>query len=314
MAKAREHAENFSRPEVLDQVVEKIILPNMSLRTSDEELFEDDPIEYIRRDLEGADTDTRRRAAADFLRQLLEHLDKIVTDVVWKYVVGYLDLYSKNPKENWRSKDTALYLFTSIAAKGSTERQGVIRTNLNVDVVDFFQKNVAADLLAPFDDVHPILKVDAIKYLYTFRSQLTKEQLTSAFPLLAKHLASPNYVVHTYTAVTIDRLLAMTVDGVAVFTSEDASGFAKDLLQHLFGLIKKGGTPEKIAENEFLMRCVMRVLLVSGDAGSPLAEYVLGELLNITAEISKNPSNPRFNHYTFESLGAIIRYVTCSGL
>jgi len=30
---------------------------------SDEELFEDDPLDYIRRDLEGSDSDTRRRSA-----------------------------------------------------------------------------------------------------------------------------------------------------------------------------------------------------------------------------------------------------------
>ncbi|KAF8538224.1 Cse1-domain-containing protein [Trichophaea hybrida] len=290
VARSPKHAQSFSSETVLTQVVEKIILPNMALRTSDEELFEDDPIEFIRRDLEGSDSDTRRRSATDFLRQLLEQFDKTVTDVVWQYITHYLQQYSQNPGENWRSKDTALYLFASIAAKGSTERKGVIHTNLHLDVVQFFQTNIAADLVAPVDDVHPILKVDAIKYLYTFRSQLTKAQLSDAFPLLAKHLSSTNYVVYTYTAVTIDRLLAMTADGAPLFTSQD------------------GGTPEKIAENEFLMRCVMRILIVARDSTGPLAEFVLKELLKITAEISKNPSNPRFNHYNFESLGAIIKF------
>jgi exportin-2 (importin alpha re-exporter) len=309
VARSRKHAQNFSSEAVLEQVVEKIVLPNMTLRTSDEELFEDDPIEFIRRDLEGSDSDTRRRSATDFLRQLLEQFDKTVTDVVWKYISHYLQEYSKSPAENWRSKDTALYLFSSIAARGATERKGVVHTNLHVDVVHFFQTNVAADLVASFDDVHPILKVDAIKYLYTFRSQLTKEQLSDAFPLLANHLASPNYVVYTYTSVTVDRLLAMTVDGVPVFTSQDVNPYAKDILSHLFRLIEQGGTPEKIAENEFLMRCVMRILIVSRESTGNLAQFVLGELLKITGEISKNPSNPRFNHYNFESLGAIVRLV-----
>lgn len=308
VAGSSRHAQNFSQTEVLEQVVEKIILPNMALRTSDEELFEDDPIEFIRRDLEGSDSDTRRRAATDFLRQLLEQFDQNVTQVVWKYITHYLQDYNKNPKVNWRSKDTALYLFSSIAAKGSTERKGVVHTNLLVDVVDFFQSNVAADLIAPFDDVEPILKVDAIKYLYTFRSQLTKEQLSGAFPLLAKHLASPNYVVYTYTAITVERLLAMTADGQPVFHPEDLKPYSNDLLQHLFRLIEAGVTPEKIQENEFLMRCVMRCLIVAKDSTGPLVGFVLGELIKITGEIAKNPSNPRFIHYHFESLGAIIRY------
>lgn len=309
VARSTRHAQNFSSIDVLEQVVEKIILPNMTLRALDEELFEDDPIEFIRRDIEGSDSDTRRRAATDFLRQLLEQFDQSVTQVVWKYITHYLQDYSNAPKDNWRSKDTALYLFSSIAAKGSTERRGVVHTNILVDVVEFFQNNIAVDLVAPFEDVQPILKVDAIKYLYTFRSQLTKEQLSDAFPLLAKHLASPNYVVYTYTAITVERLLAMTSDGQPVFHPEDLKPYSKDLLQHLFRLIEQGRTPEKIQENEFLMRCVMRCLIVAKDATGPLVEFVLGELIRITGEIAKNPSNPRFIHYHFEALGAIIRFV-----
>lgn len=279
----------------------------MTAIASDEELFEDDPIEFIRRDLEGSDSDTRRRASTDFLRQLLEQFDKTVTEVVYKYINHYLQDYNSNPKANWRSKDTALYLFSSIAAKGTTERKGVTHTNLLVDVVEFFQNNIAADLIAPFDDVQPILKVDAIKYLFTFRSQLTKSQLSDAFPLLARHFGSPNYVVYTYTAITVERLLAMTSDGEPLFHPEDLRPYAKDLLENLFRLIEQGVTPEKIQENEYLMRCVMRVIIVTRDATGPLVEYALGELIKITGVVSKNPSNPRFIHYHFESLGGIIR-------
>ncbi|KAG0135177.1 Cse1-domain-containing protein [Tuber indicum] len=302
VARSSKHAQNFSAVVVLEQVVEKIILPNMTLRTSDEELFEDDPIEFIRRDLEGSDSDTRRRASTDFLRQLLEQFDKTVTEVVYKYINHYLQDYNSNPKANWRSKDTALYLFSSIAAKGTTERKGVTHTNLLVDVVEFFQNHIAADLIAPFEDVQPILKVDAIKYLYTFRSQLTKSQLSDAFPLLARHLGSPNYVVYTYTAITVERLLAMASDGEPLFHPEDLRPYAKDLFENLFRLIEQGVTPEKIQENEYLMRCVMRVILVSRDDTGPLVEYVLEELIKITGVVSKNPSNPRFIHYHFESL------------
>jgi len=41
-----------------------------------------------------------------------------------------------------------------------------------VDVVSFFGQNVFADLQAAPGSVHPILIVDAIKYLYTFRNQV----------------------------------------------------------------------------------------------------------------------------------------------
>lgn len=46
-------------------------------------------------------------------------------------------------------------------------------TNSLVDVVDFFGQNVYADLAAAPGSVHPILVVDAIKFLYTFRNQVS---------------------------------------------------------------------------------------------------------------------------------------------
>src|ERR1700733_11699201 len=51
VASQDKHAVTFNDEGTLGQVVEKVILPNVSLRESDIEQFEDEPIEYIRRDL-----------------------------------------------------------------------------------------------------------------------------------------------------------------------------------------------------------------------------------------------------------------------
>ena len=62
----------FSSSEALQQVCEKIVLPNIRLRDSDEEIFEMDWVEYVRRDTEGGDADTRRRAASELVKTLTE--------------------------------------------------------------------------------------------------------------------------------------------------------------------------------------------------------------------------------------------------
>jgi exportin-2 (importin alpha re-exporter) len=130
IARLEKQAENFNSEQVLGQVIEGVILPNVTLRESDMELFEDEPIEFIRRDLEGSDNDTRRRAATDFLRQLLERFEKLVTDVTGRYINHYLSEYAANKTSAWKSKDTAVYLFSAIAAKGAvTSGQGVQTLN-----------------------------------------------------------------------------------------------------------------------------------------------------------------------------------------
>ena len=47
-----------------------IVIPNIKFREEDEELFEDNPIEYIRCDIEGSDSDTRRRTACELVKGL----------------------------------------------------------------------------------------------------------------------------------------------------------------------------------------------------------------------------------------------------
>ncbi|KAL1987176.1 hypothetical protein VTN96DRAFT_4782 [Rasamsonia emersonii] len=304
-----EHASIFQDQSTLSQVIEKVILPNISLRESDEELFEDEPIEFIRRDLEGSDSDTRRRAATDFLRQLADKFEDSVTKVVSQYTDHYLAEYAKNPASNWKSKDTATYLFSSVAAKGTpTASHGVTTVNRHVNIADFFQKHLAADLVAE-SGIHPILKVDAIKYLYLFRSIITKQQWQEVFPLLVKHLGSSNYVVYSYAAIAVERVLNLSDgQGQPVIAPSAITPLAKELLEHLFQLIEKDPSPPKVQENEFLMRCVMRVLIVIRENVVPHTDIVLQHLIKITQIISGNPSNPRFYYYHFEALGAFIRF------
>jgi exportin-2 (importin alpha re-exporter) len=307
VARIRKHAESFNNEPTLEQVVEKAIIPSVSLRESDIEQFEDEPIEFIRKNLEGSDLDTRRRAATEFLRSLLQQFEGLVTQVVSKYISHYLSRYSQNPNDEWKSKDAAVYLFSAIAARGSvTAGQGVRSTNELLNVVDFFQNNIANDLVD--ESGVPILKVNAINYLYVFRSQLTKAQWQAAFPPLVQNLASPNYVVYTYASITVERVLSLTDDSQKpIFGKGDVQPFAKDLLEHLFQLIEKYDAPEKVQENEFLMRCVMRVLIVVRDGVIPITDHVLQHLVKITLVITPNPSNPRFYYYHFEALGALIK-------
>ncbi|KAL2815964.1 CAS/CSE protein [Aspergillus granulosus] len=304
-----QHAQVFQAEDTLSQVVEKVILPNVSLRESDEELFEDEPIEFIRRDLEGSDSDTRRRAATDFLKQLNGNFEETVTKTVLKYIEHYLTEHTKSPQLNWKAKDTATYLFIAIAAKGvATASHGITTTNSLISITDYFQNHLAADLVSG-DAVHPILKVDAIKYLYLFRSLVTKEQWQEVLPMLVNHLGSSNFVVYTYAAIAVERVLYFTdSQGQQIISADTIKPLAKDLLEHIFSLIQMDPAPQKVQENEFIMRCAMRVLIVIKEGVVPITDIVLKHLINITQVISSNPSNPRFYYFHFEALGAFIRY------
>lgn len=138
---------------------------------------------------------------------------------------------------------------------------------------------------------------------------MSKSIWQSAFPLLVDHLGYPNHVVYTYAAIAVERTLSLTsATGETMIAREDVVRLAKDLLQHLFKLITKDSAPEKIQENEFLMRCVMRVLIVVRENVRAISDMVLKNFVTITMVIRHNPSNPRFYYYHFEAMGALIRF------
>ena len=88
--------------------------------------------------------------------------------------------------------------------------------------------------------------------------------------------------------------------------------------------MEAGGTPEKVAENDHLMKCkvlypstlilltlllgVMRVILTARQTLIPLHQQILARLVAILGVISKNPSNPNFDQYIFESISGLTRY------
>ncbi|ORY84121.1 putative importin-alpha export receptor [Leucosporidium creatinivorum] len=300
----------FESQQTLEAFCEKIVLPNMTLRTFEEELFEDDAPEYVRRDLESANSETRRQAASDFTKALMEQFESQVTAIVTQYVGAYLSQYAADPAANWKSKDTAIFLLTSIASRGSTLQQGVTSTNALVDVIKFFSDHILADLQAAPGTVHPVIQADAIKFLYTFRNQLTKEQLLSVLPLLTPHLENPSFVIHTYAAITIERILFIKQKGSFLFGQADIRPHAEGILNALFKVIESGETPQQIAANDNLMKSVMRVIITARQALTPIYVTVLSHLTRILGEISKNPSNPKFNHFTFESISALVRFIT----
>lgn len=125
------------------------LLKNLFLLATDEELFEDNPEEYTRKDIEGSDVDTRRRAACDLVNTLSMHFEQRIVEIFSQYLEIMLGKFAEDPKQNWRQKDAALYLVTSLASRGSTQKHGVTQTSQLVNISQFCQQHVLPELERP---------------------------------------------------------------------------------------------------------------------------------------------------------------------
>lgn len=92
--------------------------------------------------------------------------------------------------------------------------------------------------------------------------QLTTDQLRGILPKLVRYLESSEFVVYTYAAVTLERILLSKREDGPVFTKADIAPLLQNLLSSLFKSIERDARPEKLAENDFLMRCLSSLNII----------------------------------------------------
>lgn len=295
----------FEDDNVLSSICEKVIIPNMEFRVSDEELFEDNPEEYTRRDIEGSDIDTRRRAACDLVNTLSQNFEQRIIEIFGQYLQVMLGKYAENPKQYWRSKDAALYLVTSLVSRGSTQKHGVTQTSQLVNITQFCQQHILPELERQDVNELPVLKADAIKYVMTFRSVLPSDIVVSTLPQLIRHMPSESAVVHTYAACALEKILILRVNNLPVVTGAQLEPLATSLLTNLFEILEKPVSEE----NEYVMKALMRTFSTLEERVIPFLNVALPKLTTKLQMVAKNPSKPHFNHYLFESFSLAIKIV-----
>ena len=301
------HHKLFESPDTLRQICENIIIPNLQFRDDDEELFNDNYVEYIRRDLEGSDADTRRRGSCELVKALTAKFPQHVTCAITGYVTSLLGQYDTDPNKFWKAKDAAIYLVMALTIRAKSLVKGATETNDLVNIVDFFNQHIAPELAAAKGGSHPVVRADALKFLTMFRQQLPKSLVAPLLPSLVQLLAVEENVVHSYAANCVERLLTVR-DGPGAFryTSADLAPFIQQLYTNMFQAFN---VPDS-AENEYVMKCVMRIIAFSGADVKPVATICLQQLSTMLLELCKNPRNPTFAHYLFESVASLVKNVS----
>ncbi|CAI0469640.1 unnamed protein product [Linum tenue] len=290
----------FGEDSVILQICQNIVVPNVRLRDDDEELFVMNYIEYIRRDMEGSDLDTRRRIACELLKGIATNYKKQVTAIASAQIQNLLSSNVNNLAVNWKDKDCAIYLVVSLASKKSG---GVDVSTDIVDVQSFFTSVIVPELQSQDVNAYSMLKAGALKFFTVFRNQIPKHLAIHLLPDLARFLEAESNVVHSYAASCIEKLLLVKDDGArARYNAADLGPFILVLMNNLFNALK---LPES-EENQYIMKCIMRVIGVA-EINAAIADPCCIGLTTILNQVCKNPKNPIFNHYLFESVAILVR-------
>jgi exportin-2 (importin alpha re-exporter) len=316
-----QHSRVFSQEDSLRELFARVVVPNMRLRTNELDSFNDNPEDFIRSDIEGNNTDTRRRVVTDLVRSLSKTYNAQVTPMCVELIGRSLAEYDESKNAKVAMKDAAIALMCAIAAKSASESQGVTSVNELVSLGDFLSRHILPELQVTNQasvDERPLAKASAIKFIATFRGIFNQEQLHGLLPVLVPYMQAKSFVVHTYAAEAVERILnvknppAQNLQGVMMPRTPRVSVDAiQPMVPAIFTNVFSHIVREDYPENEYLMRCVLRVVVVSRERIGSLTPQVIQSLTTILLRVCKNPANPTYNHYLFETVACLMRSI-CS--
>ncbi|KYQ88883.1 hypothetical protein DLAC_10692 [Tieghemostelium lacteum] len=285
----------FSSVETLQQICSNIIIPNIKLRESDIELFEDEKVEYMRRDIEGSDSDTRRRASIELVKGLRKFFEEQTTQILSGDIEKLLLEYQKNPSENWLSKDSAIFLVTALAIKSFEQKE-----NKLIKSMDFYKHYIDPELANP--NCPDLLRADCLKFVTIFREEIPVQEYPRLVQLVIPCLQNPDYIVHTYASSCIDKLLTVKDQNQLRLQLSP-----QDLPALLVPLANVFNFPCS-KQNERTMRTIVRIVLrMIGKVDKDTTIQLLKKFTSIILEEAKNPSNHLFDHYCFEVIGSLLK-------
>eukprot|EP00762_Andalucia_godoyi_P008419 ANDGO_04638.mRNA.1 Exportin-2 len=337
-----------NNPETIAQLVDHVVLPNTVLSEDDIDQAESNPADYIRRELEGSDSGSRRRSAADLLRALVQLNAEGVTGRVLLFVDAQFS-QDKDARANANSArlaalECAMFLLGSVGSLGYTYAHGTTRMNELMPVNRYLSSEIVPRLGRMLDGsrarstYQAAVDVATLRLVHLFRSQIPVDAWSSMIPVLVALLRAPFSVVRAASAITLERVLVLYKSSNAVVV--DVPVALECAFQSIGVCLGAGsggkadlsGTPGE--EGVHLSKCLWRILSHEPSAARSFSVHgfgwivpclqalsqLLGLLCSSFVQLAAAGSSagadsaivhvpPFLVHYLFETTGAILTLV-----
>ncbi|CCD15263.1 unnamed protein product, partial [Trypanosoma congolense IL3000] len=289
---------------VLSNLVSEVIMPNLALRQTDVELYEEEPDEYIQRDIEGSDFHTRRREAGELVRTLMLFFPDASGPL---FTSKAQQLLTAAAGGDWKAKELSIYLVSALSLEGqyaSSQRGASQRLSNLVPFESFLKQNILTELSCDVSAQSPVIvKASCIRFIATFRTHIPPQLLPDVVALLTSWILCEDMVVQVYAAHAVERVFTIqSSDQQGYVISEATLGErAAPLLRNLCMKLNQEKRP--IA---YTMQCLMRMCQNCPNCVKSFVGDIITCMMPVIKENSKNPSNPLFSHCMFEVVSQCI--------
>uniref|UniRef100_A0A0N4ZMD2 Exportin-2 n=1 Tax=Parastrongyloides trichosuri TaxID=131310 RepID=A0A0N4ZMD2_PARTI len=294
----------FTGEGVLRLLLKDIVIKNMIMSQDDIETFEDDPAEYLKKDLEGGDSHTKRRGAADLLKILSTDYPVQVKPIVEEILQELVGAFSSNRQGNWLQKELTYSMVTSMLVRGETARMGVTKVTDFVNLDEFYTQYVRPEILENNVNELPIITCSALKFAFTFRHKLQPialKELTSAV-VIGRLLTSKHPIIHWYTGNMLDKILnTKTIENRLLFSPNDVD--VPSIISSIAQILELKST----SITPYIIKALMRVLNFMNDETAAGADNIINALAKLSFSALKQSANPIYIHYIFECICVVIK-------
>ena len=280
--------------ESVDYMVNKVIVGNILVRREDLELFEDEPLVYAVREIEGNEALSINKSTSDLVKASITKspLSASIVASCLRFVDQFLKHFNSNDPNSWKYKSTATRLICCVC----------IDANEHAIILNDFLTNQILPCLDP--STTPVLLADAIYFVVHFKKLFKQHELINIVgklvDILQFQVNKPNDVVCTFSCNAIERILALNL----LNSSDIQMG---TLFNAIFTILdKKEGI--YLSENEYYLKVLIRAILVLNKQVGQYANSLLEHLFVYMNRVALNPVNPKFNHYLFECIGMVLKY------
>ena len=290
----------------LNQIIENIILPNMTMSNKEIDDFKDNPIEFLKIEFEEYDMSSNKYYSINLLQLIISNYPDVNKQIIVPKINDFLNEYNNDKNKYWNKKLMAINLLLASCIKTFAQRFGVTELNPNsiyTDIESLINEIFVKEFQTYKSPV--ISQIYSLKFLSTFRLQISdKNKLSQIILMLIEILNNCGDVTQYACLLCLDYIINMkdlnTRKSSTVDIVNNESIFNK-LISSLLNFINKN-------TNIFAMRCFFRTLKLTQDQKLQcLADSINTSMDNILKLIITNPQTDEFNYYFFETCALIMQ-------
>ena len=292
--------------EQLNKIIERIILPNMTMSEKEIEDFLDNPVEFLKVEFEEYDMSSNKYFSINLLQLIISNYPDVNKQIIAPKINKFLEEYNKDKAKNWNKKLVVINLLFASCIKTFAQRFGVTELNPNSMYTDI-ESLINEIFIKEFQNYNSptIIQTYSLKFLSTFRLQISDQnKLGQIILMLIEILNNCNEVTQYACLLCLDLIINMkdlkTRKSSTIEIVNNDNIFNK-LISSLLNFIGKN-------TNIFAMRCFFRAIRLTQDQKlQSLAQSINDSMDAILKLIIKNPQTDEFNYYFFETCALIMK-------